>query len=151
MQVTWKRRAFVNQIRFSKRFCKPDSFEQTIPILGDSMVRQTKSGKYSSSYLFLSLSGQVVYFHEDYYCTNFSHYLQIIAKVLQNMCLKNLFFFRKIPGSESLFNQPTACYFFNERLWPRCFFENFGKLSRTPFLQGTLKLLLLCLWNIYVM
>ena len=90
MQVTWKRRAFVNQIRFSKRFCKPDSFEQTIPILGDSMVRQTKkAGKYSSSYLFLSLSRQVVYFHEDYYCTNFSHYLQILAKVLQNMCLKN--------------------------------------------------------------
>ena len=53
------------------------------------MVWQTKAGKYSSSYLFLSLSGQVVYFHEDYYCTNFSHYLQILAKVLQNMCLKN--------------------------------------------------------------
>ena len=53
------------------------------------MVRQTKAGKYSSSYLFLSLSGQVVYFHEDYYCTNFSHYLQILAKVLQNMRLKN--------------------------------------------------------------
>ena len=89
MQVTWKRRAFVNQIRFSKRLCKPDSFVQMSPVLRYSMVRQTKSGKYSSSYLFLSLSGQVVYFHEDYYCTNFSHYLQILAKVLQNMCLKN--------------------------------------------------------------
>ena len=53
------------------------------------MVRQTKAGKYSSSYFFLSLSGQVVYFHEDYYCTIFSHYLKLLAKVLQNRCLKN--------------------------------------------------------------
>ena len=61
----------------------------TIPVLGHSMVRQTKAGKYSSSYFFLSLSGQVVYFHEDYYCTIFSHYLKLLAKVLQNRCLKN--------------------------------------------------------------
>ena len=81
--------AFVNQIRLSKRFCKPGSFEQTILILAYSLVQQTKADKYSSCYLFLSLLGQKVYFHEDYYCTILSHYLQLPAKVLQNSCLKN--------------------------------------------------------------
>ena len=43
----------------------------------------TKVDKYSSYYLFLSLSGQVVYFHEiDYYCIILSHYLQLLAEVL---------------------------------------------------------------------
>ena len=69
--------------------CKPDSFEQTILVLAYSLVQQTKADKYSSCYLFLSLLGQKVYFHEDYYCTILSHYLQLLAKVLQYRCLKN--------------------------------------------------------------
>ena len=49
-----------------------------------------------------------------------------------------------------LFNQPVACYFFNERLRHRYFLVNFAKLSRIPFLQTTLGLLLLYLLNIFV-
>ena len=54
---------------FEQTICKPDSFEQTILVLAYSLVQQTKADKYSSWYLFLSLLGQVVYFHEDYYFT----------------------------------------------------------------------------------
>ena len=57
---------------------------------------------------------------------------------------------RKTPVSESLFDQLVACYFFSERLRHRRFLMNFAKLSRTPFLQNTLRLLLLYLWNISV-
>ena len=80
MHVTWKRRAIVRQIRLSKRF----SFKHI------HWYSKTKADKYSSCYLFLALLGQVVYFHEtDYYCTILSHYLQQLAKVLQNRCLQN--------------------------------------------------------------
>ena len=48
---------------------------------------KTKTDKYSSFYVLLSLSGQVVYFREtDYYCIILSHYLQVLAEVLQNKC-----------------------------------------------------------------
>ena len=54
----------------AKGDCKPDLLEQTILVWAYSLVQQTKVDKYSSCYLFLSLSGQVVYFHKaDYYCT----------------------------------------------------------------------------------
>ena len=77
IQVTWKRGVIGNQIRLSKRF----SFEHI------RWYSNTKAVKYSSCYLFLSASGQVVYFHEpDYYCIIWSHYLY--AEVLQNRCLK---------------------------------------------------------------
>ena len=46
--------------------------------------------------------------------------------------------------------EQVACYFLNMRLWHRCFLVNFVKLSRTPFLQTTLRLLLLYLLNISV-
>ena len=49
-----------------------------------------KGDKYSSSYLFFSLSEQLVYFHEaGYYYTILSHYLHLLAKVLKNRHLKN--------------------------------------------------------------
>ena len=77
MQVTWKRRAFVNQIHLSKRF----SFEQ---------IRWYSKRKLTNTpaVIFLSLLGR--WFHKaDYYCTIFSYHLQLLAKVLQKSCLKN--------------------------------------------------------------
>ena len=67
MQVTCKRKAIVNQIRLSKQF----SFEHI------------------HWYSKRKLTGQVVYFHEADYCTNLSHYLQLLTKVLQNTGPKN--------------------------------------------------------------
>ena len=46
----------------------------------------TKADKYSSCYLFLSLSEQVVHFRETGYCINLSHYLRLLAEVPQNRC-----------------------------------------------------------------
>ena len=57
---------------------------------------------------------------------------------------------QKTPVSEFHFNQPVACYSFNKRLRHGCFIVNFAKLSRTPFLQTTLGLLLLYLLNIFI-
>ena len=45
-----------------------------------------KADKYFRCYLFLPLSEQVVYFHETDYCIILSHYLQLLAEVLQNKC-----------------------------------------------------------------
>ena len=59
---------------------KLDSFEHI------RWYSSTKADKCSSCYLFLSLSEQVVYFHETDYCINLSHYLQLLAEVLQNRC-----------------------------------------------------------------
>ena len=41
--------------------------------------------------------------------------------------------------SESLFNQPVTCYFFNKRLRHARFLVEVMKLSRTPFLQEHLE------------
>ena len=128
IQVTWKRRVIGTAY---------------------SLAKQHESCQIPPScYLFLTPSGQVVYFHEaDYYCIILSHYLH--AEVLQNRCLKKLRTIRrKNPVSESLFNQPVACHFFNKRLRLRCFFVSFAKLSRAPFLQNTLKLLLVFMEHI---
>ena len=109
----------------------------------------TKANKYSSCYLFLSLLGQVVYFHEAlllYYLSIIcmSHFLQLLAKFFKiGVLLKTFRNPQETPVSEFHFNQPVACYFFNKRLRHRCFLVNFAKLSRTPFLQTTLGLLLL--------
>ena len=46
---------------------------------------------------------------------------------------------RKATVSESLFNKPVACYFFNEILRQRCFLKDIAKLSRTPVLHEHLK------------
>ena len=46
---------------------------------------------------------------------------------------------RKRTASESLFNQPVACYFFNKRLRHRRFLVDIAKPSRTPFLQEHLE------------
>ena len=64
----------------TKDLGKLDSFEH-IPLYSS-----TKANKYSSCYLFLSLSKQVVYFHETDYCINLINVLQLIAEVLQNRC-----------------------------------------------------------------
>ena len=45
---------------------------------------RTESDKYPSCYLFLSLSEQVVYFHELDYCIILSQYLQLFAEVLES-------------------------------------------------------------------
>ena len=110
----------------------------------------TKTDSYSSCYLFLSLSGQVIYFHEtDSYCIILSHYLQLSAEVLQNRCSQKLFtIHRKPPVSKFLFNQLVAFQFFNKSLWHRCFLVNFVKLSRIPVLQTILGILLLYLLKI---
>ena len=58
-------------------------------------------------------------------------YLQRFFKI---GVLKTLYtIHRKTTVSESLFNQPVACYFFNN--WLRRFLADIAKLSRTPFLQ----------------
>ena len=73
----------------AKDDCKPDLFEQTIPVWAYSLVQQTKDDKYSSHYLFLSLLGQVVYFHEaDYRCKVLSHYYSYLQKFLKIGVLK---------------------------------------------------------------
>ena len=48
------------------------------------LYSSTKADNYSSCYLFLFLSEQVVYFHEADCCINLSHYLQLLVEVLQN-------------------------------------------------------------------
>ena len=111
-----------------------------------------KADKYSSCYFFLSLLRQEVYFHETNYCIILSHFLHLLAKVFQNRCSFKIFsLFTGKPASQFHFNQPVAWYFFNKRLRHRYFLVNFVKLSRTPFLQSTLGLLLLYLLNISVM
>ena len=62
---------------------KLDSFEHI------RWYSSTKADRYSSCYLFLCLSEQVLYFHETDYCIILSHYLQLLAKVLQNRCSSN--------------------------------------------------------------
>ena len=42
---------------------------------------------------------------------------------------------RKTTVSESRFNQPVACYFFNKRFRQRRVLVDIAKLSRIPFLQ----------------
>ena len=42
---------------------------------------------------------------------------------------------RKTTVSESRFNQPVACYFFNKRFRQRRILVDIAKLSRIPFLQ----------------
>ena len=46
---------------------------------------------------------------------------------------------RKKAVSESLFNQPVPCYFFNKRFRHRHFLVDIAKLSRTLFLQEHLE------------
>ena len=50
---------------------------------------------------------------------------------------------QETPVSEFHFNQPVACCFFNKRLRHRFFLLKFAKLSKTPFFQTTLRLLLM--------
>ena len=113
----------------TKGFSKLDSFYH-IP-----WHRSTKAGKYSSRYL-LSLSEQLVYFHETDYCINLSHYLFFKIGVLKTIYTIQ----RKTAVSESPpFNQPVAYYFIDKRLRHRRFLVDIAKLSRTPFLQEHLE------------
>ena len=77
----------------------------------------------------------MVYFQETGYCINLSHYLQLLPEVLQNLYTIQ----RKTAVSESLFNQPVACCFFNKRLQHRHFVMDIAKLSRTLFLHEHLE------------
>ena len=78
----------------------------------------------------------------------FYSYLQKFFRI--SVILKTFHNSQETPVSEFHFNQPVACYFFNKRLRHRCFLVNFAKMSRAPFLQTTLGLLLLYLLNISV-
>ena len=69
-------------------------------------------------------------------CINLSHYLQLLAGVLQKTYYT---IYRKTTVSESFFNQSVACYFFNKRLQHRHFLVDITKLSRTQFLQEHLE------------
>ena len=51
-----------------------------------SLNDTAKAIYYHYHHLFLSLSEQVVYFNETDYCIILSHYLQLLAEVLQNKC-----------------------------------------------------------------
>ena len=51
-----------------------------------SSLKDTATTIYYHHDLFLSLSEPVVYFHETDYCIILSHYLQLLAEVLQNKC-----------------------------------------------------------------
>ena len=85
---------------------------------------------------------------------------QIIIVLFESLCtatcrrsskwvfLKIFTVHRETP--EFLFKQLLATYFFNKRLRHRCFLVNFAKLSRAPFSQTVLGLLLLYLLNISV-
>ena len=100
----------------------------------------TKADKYSSRYLFLSLSGRWFIFTEQIIVLIWViiySYLQSFFKirVLKMLCTIQ----RKTTVSESLFNQPIACYFLNKRLPHRCFLVDIAKLSRAPFLQEPLE------------
>ena len=83
------------------------------------------------------LSFQVVglFSETEYWVIILSHYLQRFFKVgvLKILCRIH----RKATVSESLFNQPVSCYFFNKRL--RRFLVDIVKLSRTPLLQEHLE------------
>ena len=81
----------------------------------------------------------MVYFHETDYCINLSH-LQLLVEFFKIGVLKTLYTIQtKTTASESLFNQPVACYFFSTGLQHRRFLVDTAKLSRTPFLQGRLE------------
>ena len=99
-----------------------------------------KADKYSSCYPFLSLSEQVVYFHEIDYCIVFVIIYSYLQRFFKIGLLKTLYtIHRKTTLSESLFNQPVTCYFFNKRLRHKRFLVDIAKLSRTRFLQEHLK------------
>ena len=51
-----------------------------------SSLNDTAKTIYYHHHLFLSLLEQVVYFQETDYCIILSHYLQLLAEVLQNKC-----------------------------------------------------------------
>ena len=141
MQVMWKRRAIVNQICLSKRF----SFEH-IRWYSKRKLTNTPAVIFScpcrGRWFIFTKQIIIVLFWVIIYS-----YLQKFFNIGD---LKLCTIRRKIHESEFLFNQPAACYFFSKRLRPRYFLWNFGKLSRAQFLQSTLKLLLLYLWNIFV-
>ena len=125
IHVTWKRRAY------------------------NSLVQQHESWQILQLLSFLipvgagSLFSFIVLFWVIFYS-----YLQTFFKI--DVLLKTFHNSQEMLVSEFDFNQPVAWYFFNQRLRHRCFLVNFAKLSRTPFLQTTLGLLLLYLLNISV-
>ena len=99
--------------------------------------RTTKANKFSSCYLFLSLSEQVVYFHEtDIIVLFWVIIYRFWQKFFKIGVLKT---FAKFTGKHMC----ATYYFLNNRLLHRCFVVNFAKPSRTPFLSNTCGPLLL--------
>ena len=140
MQVTCKRKAIVNQIRLSKQF----SFEH---IHWYSKRKLTNTPALILSYL---CRGRWFIFMKQIIVLIWAIIYSCLQKFFKTRVLKTLHNSQKNIGVGGSFKSARACYFFDTRLQPKCFLENFGKLSITPFLQSTLKLLLLILWNISV-
>ena len=100
----------------------------------------TKADKYSSRYLFLSLSGRWFIFTEQIIVLIWVIIYSFLQSFFKIRVLKMLYIIqRKTTVSEPLFNQPIACYFFNKRLRHRRFLVDIAKLSRAPFLQEPLE------------
>ena len=124
IQATWKRRALVNWIRLSI-------------FAGTAARKLTNTPAVIFSYLCRStwfiFTKQIIVLFWVIICS----YLQRFFKI---GVLKTLYTtHRKTTVSESLFNQPVACYFFNKRLWHRCFLVDIAELSRALFLQEHLE------------
>ena len=130
----------------TKGVVKLDSFEHI------RWYSSAEADKYSSCYLFLSLSEQVVYFHETDYSIIYSHYLQLLQRFFTIGVLETLYtIHRKTTVSEPLFNQPVDCYFFNKTPRHKRFLVDLAKQSRISFLEEHIEtILILYLWNIYV-
>ena len=117
-----------------------DSFEPAILVWAHSLVQEYESWQIRQFLSFLTTFGTAGLFLRS----------RILLHNFDSLFTCRRSSGRKIPASESLFNQSVACYFFNKRLQYRCLLVNFTKLSRKPFLRNTLKLLLLYLWNISI-
>ena len=126
MQVTWKRRVLVNLICMSIFPCIAARKLTIIPAVIFS---------YSCRSRWFIFTKQIVVL---IWATNYS-YLQRLFKTGVLKMLSTIQ--RKTTVSESLFNQPVACYFFNKRFRQRRVLVDTAKLSRIPFLQEHLETL----------
>ena len=120
IQVTWKQRVLINQIRLNIFAGITARKLKNIPAVTSSYPCRSKC--------FIFTKQIIVLFRAIIYS-----YLQRFFKI---GVLKTLYtIYTKTTESEPLFNQPVVCYFFNKRLQHRCFLMDILKLSRTPFLQ----------------
>ena len=111
MQATWKWRTFVNQIRLSKRFV--NRF-----IWANDSRFSIFAGTANESWQILQLVSFLVsvgaggLFSRRLLLYYLSHYLQLLAQVLQNRCLKNFAQFAEkyLCRSLSLISQQPALF-----------------------------------------